>query len=99
MKSFLPSFRRATSPLLLAAMCLLAAFSSVAAPPGRDEPKATGLHVEFYRGINFNYIEHVRVEDQVNYQWAHPVYAQGLEGLEFSARWTGRLRAPVDGMF
>jgi hypothetical protein len=100
MNLFLSFFRRATVRLLLAGMCLTAAFSSVAAPlRGGDEPKATGLHVEFYRGINFNYIEHVRVEDQVNYQWAHPIYAQGLEGLEFSARWTGRLRAPVDGMF
>jgi outer membrane protein OmpA-like peptidoglycan-associated protein len=93
-------------------MCLTAAVSTLAAPstdpPGRhgagnegrgDEPKATGLHVEFYRGINFEYIEHVREEEQVNYQWAHPIYAQGLEGLEFSARWTGRLRAPVDGMY
>ncbi len=89
--------------LLLAGLCLAANVSSVAAPMdnggGGDEPKATGLHVEFYRGINFEYIEHVRVEDQVNYQWAHPIYAQGLQGLEFSARWTGRLRAPVDGMY
>ncbi|CAA9323811.1 MAG: hypothetical protein AVDCRST_MAG56-7436 [uncultured Cytophagales bacterium] len=100
MNVFLPFFQRATARLLLAGMCLAVAFSSVAAPlGGGDEPRATGLHVEFYRGINFNYIEHVRVEDQVNYQWAHPIYAQGLEGLEFSARWTGRLRAPVDGMF
>jgi len=100
MKLFLPFFRRATVRLLLVGMSQVAVFSSLAAPSGGgDEPKATGLHVEFYRGINFDYIEHVRVEDQVNYQWAHPVYAQGLEGLEFSARWTGRLRAPVDGMF
>jgi outer membrane protein OmpA-like peptidoglycan-associated protein len=102
MKVFLPFTRRATTRLLLAGMLLAATVSSLAAPAGNgggDEPKATGLHVEFYRGINFNYIEHVRREDQVNYHWAHPIYAQGLEGLEFSARWTGRLKAPVDGMY
>jgi outer membrane protein OmpA-like peptidoglycan-associated protein len=101
MHLFLPFSGRATARLLLAGI-FLAAVSSLAAPAGSgdgDEPKATGLHVEFYRGINFEYIEHVRVEDQVNYQWAHPIYAHGLEGLEFSARWTGRLKAPVDGMY
>ncbi len=113
MPVFLPLSGRATLHLLLMGMCLTAAVSTLAAPPtdpprrndaagngGRgDVPKATGLHVEFYRGINFEYIEHVRKEEQVDYQWAHPIYAQGLEGLEFSARWTGRLRAPVDGMY
>jgi hypothetical protein len=109
----LPVSGRSTLRLLLMGVCLTAAVSTLAAPPtdppgrydaagngGRgDVPKATGLHVEFYRGINFEYIEHVRKEEQVDYQWAHPIYAQGLEGLEFSARWTGRLRAPVDGMY
>ncbi|HEX8529136.1 MAG TPA: PA14 domain-containing protein, partial [Cytophagales bacterium] len=112
MQLFLPFSRGAARRLLLVGLCLTAAVPTLAAPPtdppgrhgaGReargDEPKATGLHVEFYRGINFDYIEHVREEPQVNYQWAHPFYAQGLEGLEFSARWTGRLRAPVDGMY
>ena len=113
MKLALPFSIRPTLHLLLAAMCLMAAVSTLAGsptdPPGRrnaagngggsEDPKESGLHVEFYRGINFNYIEHVRVEDQVNYQWAHPIYAQGLEGLEFSARWTGRLKAPVDGLY
>jgi outer membrane protein OmpA-like peptidoglycan-associated protein len=108
----LPFSGGATRRLLLVGMCLMAAATLAAPSPdppewygvtgkgGRgDEPKATGLHVAFYRGINFEYIEHVRQEEQVNYQWAHPIYAQGLEGLEFSARWTGRLRAPVDGMY
>ncbi len=109
----LPVSGRSALRLLLMGVCLTAAVPTLAAPPtdppgryeaagtgGRgDVPKATGLHVEFYRGINFEYIEHVRKEEQVDYQWAHPIYAQGLEGLEFSARWTGRLRAPVDGMY
>jgi outer membrane protein OmpA-like peptidoglycan-associated protein len=64
---------------------------------GRNIPK--GLRVDFYNGINFEQYVFSRADDQVKYQWAHPVYAQGLEGLEFSARWTGRLSAPEDGMY
>ncbi len=66
-------------------------------PAGRNTSK--GLRVDFYNGINFEQYVFSRADDQVKYQWAHPVYAQGLEGLGFSARWTGRLFAPEDGMY
>jgi outer membrane protein OmpA-like peptidoglycan-associated protein len=65
--------------------------------PAGGKAIGDGLRVDFYNGINFDHKAHSRIEQQVDYQWAHPVYAQGLEGLEFSARWRGRLRAPVDG--
>ncbi len=65
--------------------------------PAGGKAIGDGLRVDFYNGINFDQKAHSRIEQQVDYQWAHPVYAQGLEGLEFSARWQGKLRAPMDG--
>lgn len=67
--------------------------------PAGGKAIGDGLRVDFYNGINFERRAHSRIEQQVDYQWAHPVYAQGLEGLEFSARWTGRLRAPMNGTY
>jgi outer membrane protein OmpA-like peptidoglycan-associated protein len=58
-----------------------------------------GLHAEYYRGTQFNEKIHSRTEQQVNYKYAGQTYLPGLNELNFSARWTGRLYAPEDGAY
>jgi len=70
------------------------------ARPGASVPGTVhGLHAEYYRGTQFNEKLLSRTEQQVNYKYAEQTYLPGLNELNFSARWTGRLYAPKDGVY
>jgi outer membrane protein OmpA-like peptidoglycan-associated protein len=69
-------------------------------PSGGSTPEPVhGLLAEYYRGTQFNHKVLSRTEQQVNYKYAHQAYVPGLDELNFSARWTGRLYAPQDGAY
>jgi beta-glucosidase len=57
---------------------------------------ATGLSAEYFRGAQFHEPRALQQTDAaLNFSWQDSA-APGLQG-EFSARWTGALRAPVTG--
>jgi outer membrane protein OmpA-like peptidoglycan-associated protein len=69
-------------------------------PSGGSTPGPVhGLLAEYYHGTQFNDKLFSQTEQQVNYQYGHQAYLPGLDELNFSARWTGRLYAPQDGAY
>ncbi len=68
-------------------------------PPMQSEPPNQGIKVEYYRGTHFNEKLATRVEESVNYEWAHQKWLAGLDELNFSAKYSGRLMAPKSGEY
>ncbi len=69
-------------------------------PSGGSTPGPVhGLLAEYYRGTQLDHKMLSRTEQQVNYKYGHQAYLPGLDELNFSARWTGRLYAPQDGAY
>jgi outer membrane protein OmpA-like peptidoglycan-associated protein len=85
--------------LLVLGLCQLPVLAQSHPVPQPIASQTHGLRVDFYDGINFEQKVFSRRDQQLDYEWAHPVYAQGLKGLDFSARWMGKLRVPNDGLY
>lgn len=62
-------------------------------------PATNGLRGEYFNGTNFGTRVVTRLDPQVNFDWGTSLPDVGVPADAFSVRWTGRLRAPVDGSY
>jgi len=64
---------------------------------------ASGLRGQYYNdpgnGTHFAALRTTRVDATVNFDWATGTPASGVTADNFSARWTGRVEAPVTGNY
>ena len=69
-------------------------------PSPIPEPRSTnGLRATYYPSIDFTGVGVSRLDANVNFDWALGSPVTGIPADNFSARWTGRLTAPVTGNY
>ncbi len=58
-----------------------------------------GLLGEYYDGTNFNRLAVSRIDERIDMYWNNHPPVAGIDPHECSIRWTGRLKAPVTGIY
>jgi outer membrane protein OmpA-like peptidoglycan-associated protein len=58
-----------------------------------------GLKGEYYNGTNFERKVYTRIDPQINFNWSIRSPAKGIPHSFYSIRWTGKLKAPVTGIY
>ncbi|GAB3509002.1 PA14 domain-containing protein [Spirosoma knui] len=59
----------------------------------------TGLKGEYFIGVNFARKVGSRIDRQLNFNWSEGSPARGIPHSYYSIRWTGKLLAPVTGVY
>ncbi|GAB3544253.1 OmpA family protein [Spirosoma fluminis] len=59
----------------------------------------TGLKGEYFIGVNFARKVGSRIDRQLNFNWSEGSPARGIPHSYYSIRWTGKLFAPVTGVY
>lgn len=67
--------------------------------PTRANGRAGGLKGEYFNGPNFERKVHTQVDRQIDFNWFGQSPAPGVQAEYFSVRWTGKLYAPVGGVY
>lgn len=81
--------------LLQYALILLLAGVNGIAQPNADH----GLKGDYYTGTNFDRKVFSRIDPNLNFNWRGRTPGPGLDRQYYSIRWTGRLQAPVSGLY
>lgn len=62
-------------------------------------PVGNGLKAVYYRGENFEEPVHARTDAVIDFDWRLQPPAPDVPAAHFSVRWTGRIYAPVTGLY
>jgi formylglycine-generating enzyme required for sulfatase activity len=78
---------------------LTAQRTAVILPDESPSGKTNGLKAEFFEGIGFGRKLKTRVDSQIDWLWGYDAPDPDVPKDNFSARWTGWLKAPQPGLY
>jgi hypothetical protein len=64
-------------------------------PPG----SGTGLHGDYYDGVNFNTFKFSRLDGPIDFNWTQTPPDPSLGLTNYSVRWQGQFKPPVSGTY